>query len=435
MKQLRSIEGVVRGLGVDGDGAVLLPDGSIVLARGVLPGERVRIGEIDRGRVRRARRVEVLEPSAERVAPPCPYAAACGGCPLMHASARLADETKRDRVRRALAPIAPDVEIEIEAPTLRLGYRQRARLAFVRDESGVRIGYRGDASRHVFDVERCLVLAPVLDETLRVLRERLAAHLVGSGEIRLGTRGHLGMVRIETRDAQPSALYSVLDALVSERSIAGAALLAGGASAPAWFGERHEETSDAQGRILRAPLGGFAQAHGEHNVALAARVIDDVSCEGARVLELFAGHGNFTLSLAERAASVVAVELDEEASRCLAENLAAHHLGARVVTADAARATASLSPRSIDVALLDPPREGARDVIAPLVALAPARVVYVSCNPESLARDAAMLIASGYRLARARAFDMFPQTAHVEVVACFERVSSAGKVARPTRRR
>lgn len=424
-------EGLVRGLATEGDGAVLLADGSIVLARGVLPGERVRLDEIGSGRTRRARRVEVLEASAERVTPPCAYASTCGGCPLMHASERIADETKLERVRRALGPIAASEAITLETPVQRLGYRRRARLAFTQSDAGLAIGYRADASRAVVDVARCVVLSPTLDGLLVLLRARVGPHLRGAGELRLGTSGALGTVRIESRDPQPSSLYAALEALAADGSIAGAALLAGGATAPATFGARHEQTSDADGRALRAPLGGFGQAHAEHNRTLATHAIEDAAPDGARVLELFAGHGNFTLSLASRAHTLVAVELDAEATACLRANLESHGLAAKVITSEAASATAAIARGTIDVVLLDPPREGARDLMAPLVALAPARIVYVSCSPESLARDGAMLVAGGYRVTGLRAVDMFPQTAHVEVIARFER---AGVAARPARR-
>ena len=215
----------------------------------------------------------------------------------------------------------------------------------------------------------------------------------------------------------------MLESLVREGVVRGAALLAGGAGA-AIFGEAFEETRDAEGRALRAPLGGFAQAHAEHNRTLANHAVERVAPEGAHVLELFAGHGNFTLSIAQRAQALTAVELDADATRCLRENLETHQLRATVITSDSASATHALPRGSVDAVLLDPPREGARDAIAPLVALAPQRIVYVSCHPESLGRDASMLVAGGYRLASARAFDMFPQTAHVEVVARFERADA-----------
>lgn len=419
----------MRGLGVEGDGAVLLADGAIVLARGVLPGERVRLDEIGSGKVRRARRIEVLEASPERVTPPCAYASACGGCPLMHASERIANETKTDRVLRALRSVAPELaSVSLAVPTHRLAYRRRARLAFVRSDAGLSLGYRADASRQVVDVERCVVLDPVLDALLSPLRARVGPHLVGSGELRLGALGERGTVRIETRDPQPPSLYTTLDALVREGVLAGAALLAGGASA-AWFGKRYEETRDGEGRGLRAPLGGFGQAHAEHNNALAEKALAAAAPNGARVLELYAGHGNFTLALASRAAAVTAVELDADATSCLKQNLETYGLPATVITSEAVAATSAIPRGTVDVVLLDPPREGARDLMAPLVALAPSRIAYVSCHPESLARDAAILVAGGFRLGSVDAIDMFPQTAHVEVVARFERVA-----ARPLRR-
>jgi 23S rRNA (uracil1939-C5)-methyltransferase len=426
-------DGRVRGLGVEGDGAVLLENGSIVLARGVLPGERVRLDEIGTGKIRRARHVEVLEPSPERVVPPCAYASVCGGCPLMHASERIANETKSERVLRALRSPAPSLtSIPLSTPHTRLAYRRRARLAFVRGEAGLAIGYRADASRQVVDVERCIVLDPVLDALVAQLRARVGPHLVGSGELRLGARGDRGTLRIETRDPQPASLYTTLEALVREGVVAGAALLAGGASAAATFGERHEETRDGEGRTLRAPLGGFGQAHAEHNAALAQKALAAAEPDGARVLELYAGHGNFSLMLASRAASLVAVELDPDGAACLAHNLETYALKAQVITAEAAQASAKIPRGTIDVVLLDPPREGARDLMAPLVALAPRRIAYVSCSPESLARDASILVAAGYRLESVEAVDMFPQTSHVEVVARF---ACADRVASPRRQR
>lgn len=424
-------EGVVRGLAVEGDGAVLMADGSIVLARGVLPGERVRLEEAGKGRTRRALHVEVLEASPERVEAPCTYASACGGCPLMHASERIANETKAERVRRALEGLAgAGVSIPLHVPSARLGYRRRARLAFAREAEGVAIGYRAESSRRIVDVARCLVLSPVLEQTLALIRERLAPRLAGSGELRLGTLGALGTLRIETRDAQPPALYAGLEALVRDGLLAGAALYAAGATVPARYGADHEETVDGEGRRLRAPLGGFGQAHAEHNTVLVARALAAAEPEGQRVLELYAGHGNFSLALAARAASLTAVELDPDASACLRRNLEDAGLRASVVASPAEVATHAMARGTIDVVLLDPPREGARDAMAGLVALAPARIAYVSCHPESLARDGAILAAAGYRLEWAEAVDMFPQTAHVEVVArfaCGDGVASLGK--------
>lgn len=415
--------GRVRGLGTEGDGAVELDDGAVVLVRGVLPGERVRIEEIGRGRVRRGVLRAVLEPSADRVAPPCALADACGGCPLMHGSAGVQAVVKRERVQRALAPYVPADAVTLDTPRASLAYRTRARLAW----AAPALGYRAEASRRVVDVTACAVLGPRAREALDLVRRQLLPLLAGEGEIRIGAAAARPTLALESRSAQAPALYQALDAMVREGAVLGASLLAGGATAKARFGAVHDETTDVEGRRLHAPLGGFGQAHADHNRALGAFAIGAAAADGARVVELFAGHGNFTLALAARAERVHAIELDPDATECLRINLEAHGLRARVERGDAGALAAALPRGTVDVVLLDPPREGAAQVMAPLVSLAAVRVVYVSCHPESLARDVGMLVAGGYHVSAVRAFDMFPQTAHVEVVVALERSGVAAR--------
>ncbi len=416
-------EGTVRAITEGGEGVVDVGGGLDVLAPGVLPGERVRVGDIVRGRKARARSVEIVAPSAERVAPPCALAGRCGGCPLMHASESLAARIKLDRARAALASVGGDaIEITIDTPERRLGYRRRARLAFARPPGSARalVGYRAQASRDVIDVERCLVLDPDLSLALDAVRERLAPDLHGAGEIRIGVGPRGATARIETESPQPASLYRVLEAATRDGSLGGAALAAAGAG-PVMLGVEAESTDDAEGRPLAAPLGGFGQAHAEHNHGLGAYALAQAAPEGRRVLELYAGHGNFTLALAARAASVVAVELAATGAACLRANLERHGLRATVHTADAAAAARAVPRGSIDLVFLDPPREGAAAAIGPVAAIAPASIVYVSCHPESLAKDLGGLARAGYRARAARAFDMFPQTAHVEVVVALAR--------------
>ncbi|MFO0680761.1 MAG: RsmD family RNA methyltransferase [Sandaracinus sp.] len=421
-------EGVVRAITESGEGQIETA-GGIVLATGVLPGERVRLGEIARGRVLRAQQVEVLVASPERVPAPCVLAARCGGCPLMHASAALSARIKLDRVRAALAPVIEGdagLEITIDTPEARLGYRRRARLAF----AGGRVGYRAEGSRDVVEVERCLVLDPKLSLALDAVRAHLAPALTGAGEIRLGVGPRGGTARIDTPDPQPAALYRALEVACREGALGGAALAAAGA-APVVVGIDAEATEDVEGRALVAPLGGFGQAHATHNGRLGAYALALAAPTGKRVLELYAGHGNFTLALAARAARVEAIELDAAGTACLRTNLSTHGLQASVRSADAAAAARAVPPGSVDLVFLDPPREGAASTIGALRAIAPAEIVYVSCHPESLARDLAGLVRGGYRLRAARAFDMFPQTAHVEVVVALEREPSAKVASHP----
>lgn len=416
-----ALEGRVRALAKEGDAAVETERG-IVFAPGVVPGERVRLEDVRReGKVLRAHRVTVIEPSAARVEPACAHAARCGGCPWMHASPELQAEAKRAIVARALAgvPGAGDVPLAIRAAEQTLRYRRRARLAWQRAGAAVAIGFRERRGDRIADVDRCVVLRPELDAALALVRRALARDLPGSGEIALGLgAGGRAVIGIDTPHAPPRALYAALEAEVAAGALAGASVRAGGASVAVAIGDPREVGEDVEGRrLVGPPAGGFSQAHGDINAALGARVIALAEAEGARALELYAGHGNLTLALASRAAALRAVELAPDAVAALRANLAAHDLAARadVIEADAPRGVPARA--RLDLVVLDPPRAGARDAIDPIAAAQPARVVYVSCDPATLARDLARLAGHGYVLDAAEAFDMFPQTAHVETVA------------------
>jgi 23S rRNA (uracil1939-C5)-methyltransferase len=424
-----ALEGRVRGLARDGDAVVETARG-LVFAPGGLPGERVRVEEPRKeGKVLRARRLEVLEASASRVEPPCTLAARCGGCPWMHASADAQLAAKRDLVVRALArvPRSPghaaggvaggELPISITSPDPRLGYRRRARLAW----RGPALGFRARRADTVTDVERCVVLVPALDAALGPLRAELRPHLPGAGEIHLALgAGGRPVAILETEAALPRAAFAALERLVAEGALAGASVRAGGASVPTLMGDPRERGVDPEGRALVGAIGGFSQAHAETNAAIGASVLELAAPEGARVLELYAGHGNLTMLLAARAAHVRAVELSPGATEALVANLEAHGLleRAQVITMDAA---AGVPParrgERFDVVVLDPPRTGAKEVLDALAGLRPTRVVYVSCDPATLGRDLERLGEHGFALDTVRAFDMFPQTLHVEVVA------------------
>ncbi len=390
-------------------------DRGIVFVPGAFPGERVRLSDVRRrGKVLRGALAEVLVPSPARVVPPCPLVERCGGCPWMAWSL----EAQRERKRRFLSEAA-GVEAVMEPAGAGLGYRRRARLAFARKPGGARarVGYRGRRSHAVVDVDACAVLEPALAAALAAIRDHLAGHLAGEGELALavGAEGR-AVIALVSEHAQPPAVYEAARALVARGAAAGVSVRAGGATVDARFGDPRERAVGPEGEALWGAVAGFSQAQTEVNRALCARVVELAEPDGATVLELYAGHGNLTVALAARAASLVAVEQDTEAAEACRQNLAARGLTARVVTGDA---TASASGPPVDVVVLDPPRAGARDAIGAVVARRPRRIVYVSCDPATLGRDLAELRLARYLPDRAHAFDMFPQTAHVEgVVRC-----------------
>ena len=436
-KLVKGRQATIEHLGRMGDGVATLPGEPQIYVAGALPGERVRIGASRRERgIVRAPLLEVSAPSPARRAVACTVASRCGGCPLAHLAREAQLATKLDWLRAALRAkgLSDSVPIDAVRPEPGAHYRVRARLAWGPSPSSsnersrvASVGYREAEAREIVEPERCEVLVPLLDQARVDVGRALAPLLGGTGELRLALtetdeRRQGVVLALSSSDAQPPALFRVLEKLVAEGTLAGVSVRVGGASVATTVG-RAERSRDLDDRLLTAAAGGFRQAHLAATEALAQRVIDWAEPAGADVVELHAGHGHFTLSLAARARSLLAVELEGDATRALAENLDASGLRAEVRTGDAARvltkvadeARAKRRPRA-EVVVLDPPRTGALDVMEPLRALAPRRIVYVSCDLATFARDVARL-GPTYSLARVALVDLFPDTLHVELVA------------------
>jgi 23S rRNA (uracil1939-C5)-methyltransferase len=391
-----------------GEGIAVIA-GEAVLVAGALVGERVRVAREGRAR---ARLLEVIEASPLRVEPPCPHARACGGCDLMHASPaeqeRIVLAAVVEQLRHALGDVpAP----ELHRPSPPLGYRTRARFHI----DGA-VGYRRSRSHRLVAIDRCIVLRPELEAALGLVRE-LVRGSRGRGEAQasLGA-GSLPVLEVRFSGELGAATFARADAWVKEGRIAGARIWTEGATAPASFGDARAVTTGADGLPLVIAPGGFAQPSDEGGAALAARAGPLVR---GRVVELFAGSGTLTVAARPHAERYVAVEQSPEAAAALRENLAARALGdTRVHTADAE--TFAL-PGETTTVLLDPPRGGAAGACAQIARARARQVVYVSCNPATLARDAAALAAAGYRLASLDVFQLFPQTSQVETIAVLVR--------------
>ena len=367
-------------LAAGGDGVGRLADGRVVFVPLAAPGDRVRARLVSlRSRFARAELDRVLEPGPARVAPVCPVFGACGGCAWQHVVYDAQCEAKRAIVEDALRRIgrlAPP-EVDFVRSPRPLAYRARTRVLV----EGGRVGYRRRASRELCAVEACPVLVPVVDDALRRL---VAAPPAEDGEWELA---------------------------------AGAA----GAVAHPLRGPGEALEIAAGGGSLRISPGVFFQAH----AGLRERLLEALARSagaGALALELYAGAGFFTLSLARTFARVVAVEGEPDAAADLRHNAARAALsGVAVVESRVEEALADadlLGGARPDAVVLDPPRTGlAPGAAGRIAALAPRRIVYLSCDPATLARDAAALVAAGYALEGVVAFDLFPQTPHVEVLA------------------
>jgi 23S rRNA (uracil1939-C5)-methyltransferase len=413
MANKRSVEGDVRAVGRGGDAVVETANG-VVLVPGALPGERVELALTSSKRgAARGRLLKVLRAAPERREPDCADAPRCGGCPLMIANADLQRTIKQGFLRDACRglPGADDTSIEWAASSAELGYRRRARLAWHRDT----IGYRQLHSKRVADIHECIVLVEPLRAAWNDVRGCLAPALSGSGEIQLELTGaDRVVVDLRADDDQPPGLFEACEVLCGRPVIAGVRLQVGSDGHPATWGETNVVFQAGEGGTpLEGPGGSFSQANDEVNADLVESVIRLAEPAGLRVLELHCGIGNFTMGLAAGAKTLVAVEQDPRAAQACQSNLKRSGLEARVTVGDA-----NQPPKgNYDVVVLDPPRQGSRALFESSDLLpGPKRVVYVSCDTSTLARDLRLATAKGYRIDRLVGFDMFPQTAHLESV-------------------
>lgn len=368
--------------------------GRVVFVAGGAPGDRVvaRVVESKRS-FARAELVRVVTPGA-RVVPPCPLAERCGGCPWQHVPVEAQRAAKQAIVTRALGKSGAEVAPIAAAPAS-LGYRTRARMSV----RGGAVGFQARRSHALVDVDACPALDPALDAAMQAARRALGA-IIGDGGALSGLRrdGAVELAIDSGAGADRAALRDAAERLVGTAGIARVSV---------------DDPS--------APAAGFAQANQAQNEVLRRLVAGAARADGRRVLELYAGDGNFTAVLAATAASGVAVEGERHAAARLGRLVAGQRWQVRAEPAERAVAALARAGERFDVVVLDPPRAGAAAAVDGMAALGAARIVYVSCDPMTLQRDVAALGRAGYRARTAWPVDMMPHTWHVEVVCLLER--------------
>ena len=423
-------------LTLDGQG-VGRRDGKACFVPGALPGERVRVVQTQRKRNYDSARLEsVLEPAPERVEPPCEWFGVCGGCRLMHADIAQQRELKERSLFEALSRIgrvSPERRLEALVGDT-LGYRRTARLGvkYVAKKGGTLVGFRERAGRYLADMGDCPVLHPALGERIVQLRRLIdgldARERIPQIEAVVDDSGTAALVfrhlqPLSEADGHRLAEFAETEGLQIHLQPAGPDSVHYHAGPRTGLSYGHP---DFDVTVDFTPLD-FIQVHAGINRAMVRRALDLLEPEaGSRVLDLFCGLGNFTLPLARRAGEVVGVEGDArmlERARVNAENQGI--LNTRYIRAnldDEALGDRPWLREPFDRALLDPPRTGAAAVVEALGPTAIPRLLYVSCNPATLARDAERLVHHfGFRLEAAGIMDMFPHTAHVESMALFTR--------------
>jgi 23S rRNA (uracil1939-C5)-methyltransferase len=396
-----------------------MADGRVVFVERGAPGDLVEVSVDERSTPRRGRIVRVLELGVGRVEPSCPRVSACGGCDWMHLSVPAQEQAHAAIVSSALAHATDQADlpsVRVHAAPEPLGYRTRARLFLRAEREGVQIGYRAEGSHKLVSIESCAVLAPAIAPALAELPEALqGSHGYGDALVALGEGGRR-VVELEWRGELSSRAFSALDRKVTEGLWAGARVRLEGVTAPATFGDPRIWMEGADGAPLVFAPGAFAQPSrmGAHLLAhRTAALAQPGAARPKRVVELFAGSGTLSVLLAQGAASFLGVESNPEAVEAARQNLASRKLAGKMVVHDAETMPI---PRGTEIVVLDPPRTGARGASHAIAASRARAVVYVSCDPPTLARDLAIFTQAGWLITDIETLELFPQTSHVETL-------------------
>jgi len=428
--------GVVESLDHEARG-IVRREGKAIFVDGALPGETVEYASFrKKPNYELAHLVAVERASVARVEPPCPHFGICGGCAMQHMDGGAQVAVKQRILEDALWHVGRLRPDNILPPIhgSPWGYRHRARLGVRRVEKkgGMLIGFHERRSSYIADIKTCPILPPHVSGLLLPLRELFAA---------LSICERLPQVEVAVGDACTALTLRILQPLTRRDE----ELLR-------QFADRHEvaiylQPKGPDSACRFHPPGGAPLAYSlpEFGLELAFRPTDFTQVNhgvnrllvrramqlldprpGERIADLFCGLGNFTLPIARSGSSVVGIEGSAALVRRGRQAAAANGLAGRAEFGAAdlfACDEAMLAALGdIDKMLIDPPREGAIEAVKALGRDAPRRIVYVSCNPATLARDAAVLVSvKGYRLRAAGAVNMFPHTAHVESLALFER--------------
>jgi 23S rRNA (uracil1939-C5)-methyltransferase len=423
----------IESLSHDGRGVAHI-DGKAVFIDGALPGEEVAFEYLTtRRKFDEGRATEIHQPSPDRAVPPCVHFGVCGGCSLQHmepaAQIRAKQGVLLDNFRH-IGDVAPgEVLPPLSGPVT--GYRTRARLGVrhVIKKGRVLVGFREKRSAFLADLASCEVLHPAAGRHIG----DFAALLDG-----MDAKARIPQIEVAIGDDVTALVFRHLDPLnefdldrlrqfATEHEVHVYLQPAGPDSVQLFWPESsrlHYRLEDDGIDITFLPID-FTQVNPQINRQMVARVMELLQVAPAdRVLDLFCGLGNFTLPLARHVGSVTGVEGDAGLVRRAREN-AAHNAienaDFHVADLEGDNTLADWARCSYDKVLLDPPRSGAAGMMDMLGRMRPGRIVYVSCHPGSLARDAGRLVNEfGYELKAAGVMDMFPHTAHVESIALFD---------------
>ncbi len=424
----------IESLAHDGRGVAHV-HGKVVFVDAALPGETVQFVYTDSRRdYAEGRVVQVLTPAPERVEPQCPHFGNCGGCSFQHAGSEAQILLKQQMLEEQFARLGklsiPELWQPLTGP--QWGYRHKARMGvkYVAKKGRVLVGFRERRNPFLADIETCPVMHPAVGTKLMDLSAMFG---------RLTIRDRIPQIEVAIGDQQCVLAIRVLDpptgqdkeimrAFAREHDLTLYLQPKGPDSIVPLYPADPELPSYAlpdQDIVFHFRPAMFTQVNTDINRKMVRRVLETLALDkDDTVLDLFCGLGNFTLPMAIQAGLVVGVEGNKPLIDHARENARLNAIdNVEFHVADLSREIADMSwaKRSYDKILLDPSRAGAAEVLPLLRQWQPRQIVYVSCNPATLARDAGILVHElGYRLVKAGVMDMFPQTAHVESIAWFE---------------
>jgi 23S rRNA (uracil1939-C5)-methyltransferase len=429
-------EALIESLDNEGRGIAHV-DGKVIFIEGALFGERVEYSSYRRKpNYEQAQAVRIIKASSQRVTPACPNFGVCGGCSMQHLEASAQTAAKQRVLEDALwhlARLKPETIFPpISGPAW--GYRHRARLSvrYVAKKGGVLVGFHEKRSSFVAVMHSCAVLPPAMSDLIEPLKELIAG---------MSQPDRLPQIEVAIGDDQCALVLRNLEPLnaadqeklrrfADEHRITWYLQLGGPDTVTLFHPPAApplEYTLPDFGVALRFRPTDFTQVNHGINRMLVRRAMGLLKpAPGERIADLFCGLGNFTLPIAASGATVVGVEGAKALVDRARANAELNGLAARcefqVANLFEATEESIAALGKLDKLLIDPPREGAIAVINALGPLAPGRIVYVSCSPATLARDAAILVhEKGYALRGAGIASMFPNTSHVESIALFER--------------
>ena len=439
----------IEGYTHEGDGVAHV-DGRAFFVKGGLRGETLEVRVLkDSRNIVYAKIEKIIEASPARVRPACPNYGKCGGCDLMHMDYGEELELKRRRVEDALRRIGGlDVVLTgIVGASAIENYRNKAIYAVGRYEGRAITGFFRERSHDIVPTETCLIQADVSDRASAAVRRWMDKNFVTAynEELRSGVVRHVfcryafstkkaqvTLVSFERNIPHPESLVEELlracpeiaGIVLNVNRTRGNTVLAG--EFHLLWGEDHI-VDELSGLKFKLSPRSFYQINSAQAERLYAKALEYTALSGTEtVLDLYCGTGTITLLLARAAGRAIGVEIVEPAIFDARENADRNGItNAEFICADAFEAASALKARGTlpDVVVVDPPRKGlAPGVIETIASLSPARVVYVSCDPATLARDLKLFDARGYKAIEATAFDMFPRCAHVETVVRLEQM-------------